>query len=284
MKRERIQWTDSERAQVFRHARTFGPPEFGDSQEIWRKMQEILPTNRRRPFDPMTMALVNAERKKGRLPPEPAQVLRDLATPGPTPLSQVMPSVSAPFQDPEPVKETVTAPPPMPAPPVSEFVLPLVEPAEEVTIASLLVDTVLQALYDPRLRMALRSLVAEVLTPESELEQQQAITWRAAKTPRERLPRVLIAGGGPQLLNLLRDIRTVDLRFWGQNNAEAIPRLQGLLKGADVVFVITNFISHKATQVIEPRAKAGTIKRIYWSKPFADLRKTLETFTMEDVK
>lgn len=249
----KIVWNEQERAEIFRHARTFGPPERGDSAEIWRKMQEVLPSGRRRPFDPMTMALVNAERKKGRLPPKAA----------------------APPEEAVPAPTLAT---PEPPPPVA------IEPPEEVSVATLIVDTILRTLYDPRLREALRSLVAEALLPESELEQSEAITWRAPTLGKERKPRVVIVGGQTQMREQLRNLPNVDLRFWGLVQGESPARLNAILQNANLAVVIVSNVRHYAMHSVKDREKLGRIKAIYWTRPLSELRASLETLTWEKVQ
>ena len=53
---------------------------------------------------------------------------------------------------------------------------------------------ILEVLYNPEIRSALRSLVAEALAPEKDLEQTQAITWREPKSQEPRNLRVVVAG------------------------------------------------------------------------------------------
>lgn len=236
------------------HARTFGPPERGDSEDIWRRAQEVLPSNRRRPFDPMTCSKMNSERRKGRV---------------------VEPPTSAPVE---------TAPLQSMSKDWKDIIPPSIEQAEETTVASLLVDTVLRALYDPRLRAALRNLVAETLTPESDLQQEQAITWRQPKTPKERLPRVVIAGGRTHMRESLQGLNNVDLRFWGTTQGESPARLHALLQGADTVFLMVNDVNHKAQQAVRDREKLGRIKAMYWTRPYSELRGVLQMLNIDNIQ
>lgn len=252
-KRIKVRWTEDERKAFFEAARTFGPPEIGDMEEVWRKAQEVagLPPNRRRPLDPATAALMNKERRKGRVVIEPAV--------------HVVPQVPESWQE-------VIAPTPEPVSPIL--------PQVEATVSSLIVDIALRALYDPRLRSALRSLVVEALLPESELEQQQAITWRTPKLPKERAVRVVIAGANAKQVAAIGPIDGLDLRYWGQATGESIHRLNALLESADIGVLVTKFVSHNAQEVMRAREKKG-MKVIYWNGSPDQLRTHLENLRKE---
>jgi len=261
----RIQWSEEERASFLAAASTFGYPERGDTESVWKEAQERagIAKSRRRPFDPAMGAIMNAERKKAALFAEPRTVAVPLTAPG-QPIAKA---------EPEPVV-------PAPEPVVPEIERSLTEQLGEAA-GELLVDALTRALYDTRVRSALRSLVAEVLAPEPELAKVEAVTWRSSGLQRERLPRVVVAGGRTSLRESLRDIRGVDLRMWGQVQGESPHRLWNLLREADACYVLVKDISHPVMHGIKAREKSTgspPLKVKYWTDSAAELAVAIQEF------
>ena len=257
-KKPRVHWTQKERDAFMAAAVTLGYPKIGDTNEVWDRAQVIagLPPARRRTIDPATAALMNAARKKGAVhtPPKPA---------------------AAAAIEPAPMVPPPVAPPEPDLPPTSE----------EHPVADMIVDTLLRVLYEPRLRAALRNLVAEVLAPETELARVEAVTWRESKLQKEHLPRVVVAGGRTFFRDSLRNIKGVDLRLWGQVQGESHHRLYGLVKDADHCFVITSDIPHAVMHGIKARAKRSgspPLNIVYWTKPLSELPAAVQALANKD--
>lgn len=247
-KPKRVHWTKEERNAVMAAAVTFGHPEVGDTAEVWQRAQERagLPPNRRRPMDPATAAEMNKLRRKQ---PVKTEILT-APPPPPKPVEPVAPEPTAP-EAPPPAEEGATH-----------------------SIASLITDVVLRVLYEPRIRVALRNIVAETLAPETELAQVEGVTWREPRLQRERLPRVVVAGGRTFLREPLRSVPGIDLRLWGQVQGESPHRLYSLLRDADHVFVVTSDIPHDVMYGVKSRAKrsgSSNLNVVYWTKPLSEL-------------
>jgi hypothetical protein len=77
----------------------------------------------------------------------------------------------------------------------------------------------------------------------------------AHHTPRPHLPSILVAGLKPdQYPPILAAFSSVaDISFW--NTDEAWVNLRDRTKSADVVFLVTKFLSHSHTQMVEAKAK-----------------------------
>lgn len=255
----KIRWDDKERAAFLEAARSFGAPERGDSKEVWQKAQEIaiLP-NRRRVFSNSEAVIMNAERKKGRSD-------KGLITTG------VAPDIPIPVTPPPaPVQEIKLEPVPEPTP--TEQVL-IEQIAGKVTglFSDFLSESILQLLYNPQVRLALRDIVKEMITPETDLQQEQAVTWREPKTPKERLPRIVIGGGPPGLRDLFKGFRAADIRFWGQSRGETPHRLIAVSANADLIYIMHG-TPHKVTFALDARKYKYTM----WRHSFSELKLELE--------
>jgi len=259
----RVTWTERERNAFIDAAVTFGYPQHGDSSRVWK--QAIQKSGvRDRPIDPAFMAKVNKKRMvEAMRPPE----VKGIPQQGPVTVPE--PSEPAPAPEAAPAASVAEQeqPPVMSLAPVAE------------ALGELLVESLTRALYDTRLRTAFRNIVAEVLSPESELARVEGVTWRSAKTPRERLPRIVVAGGRTSLRETLKDVKGVDLRLWGQVQGESPHRLWNLLKEADECFVLVKDISHPVMHSIKAREKrhgSPALKVNYWTGSAAELAATIQ--------
>lgn len=253
----RVRWTDEERARFYEAARSLGPPDGNDTQHIWTQAQQVagFTPSRMRPFTSTDAAKMNKERRKGR----PATAARDAA---------VEQAVQAAQNDGIPAARIVPQGPISVEPPPQPEVIPDLRALAAETIS----DVVLRVLYDPRIRAALRSIVAETLAPETELEATQALSWRKANTPRERRWRVVVVGGGGKAdVNTLLGIPGVDVRHFA-DDGESLHRLKAIIAGADEAVIATKSVSHKAQTMVQARAKSWR----YWNGAFNEMRADLE--------
>jgi len=255
----RVTWTERERNAFIDAAVTFGYPQHGDSSKVWK--QAIQKSGvRDRPIDPAFMAKVNKKRRVEALrPPE----VKGLPQQGPVTVVERKEEVA------EVPAPSLPAPPEEPTDPFR----PVVEQVSE-GLAAILVESLTRALYDTKLRAAFRNIVSEVLAPESELARVEGVTWRSTKTPRERLPRIVVAGGRTSLRETLSHVKNVDLRLWGQVQGESPHRLWNLLKEADECFVMVKDISHPVMHSIKAREKrhgSPALKVNYWTDSAAEL-------------
>lgn len=267
-----VVWDTSERAAFLEAAKSLGYPKRGDSENVWRKAQEIagFSPERIRKFEPATAALMNSERKqankqvnnKSAQKPSVAIITHPVPTaPG---VLTVVPPPKLEQAEPAPAPAPVPTPEPTPIETVW---------AEQIAgkVANVLSDSILQLLYNPQIRLALRDIVKEMITPETELQQEQAVTWREPKTPKERLPRIVIGGGPPGLRDLFKGFRTADLRFWGQGRGESIHRLNAVAANADLIYMMHG-TPHKVTFALDARKYKYTM----WRHSFSELKLELE--------
>jgi hypothetical protein len=224
---KRIHWTQKEFDLFFTHARSFGPPQWGDSAEVYAKTMALMPVNRRRSeVNPHLMARMNEAR---RALAQPIPVVAETSDP---PKVEVQPKVEEPELT-----------PPGETPEVSG------EISGAQFMADLLSDVVLRVFTNPEVHKALRELVRVPTLSNERLEPEQAIIFREPSSPRERKPRIVVAGGHPssvreQLLNL----SVADVRYW--KIEESIHRLTSMAKQADLTVVVTNRMSHKAEMAL----------------------------------
>lgn len=236
-----IYWKPHEYALVVQRARELGPPERGDSPEVWRRMQEGLPPERHRAFDPATMSKINAERRKGRL-----------SIPKPPPLTAVV----APAAVVEPLPTAKEEP-------------------EQGGVEQLIVQCLLKVLYDPDLRAAARDLVAEVLAPENEEELRSAVTFRKPIPGRAKLLRIAIVGAGGSMHAQLQNIENASVRFW-MGLGESRHKLKAMLQHADLAVVFVKLCEHSAMQMVKDWERHRRRKVIYWHQGANELRTVLE--------
>lgn len=250
---QRIEWSKDEWSRFLMAARFFGPPRRGDTPQIYEAAQRRAQV-RMRPFDSATAAKMN----KARSTPLSDGSLAKAPDPVPIPPPVVE------------VREEATAPAAVEASPAELE-------AEAPTlpgIADLVSDAILRVLYNPAIRVALRELVAEALAPESELEQKQAITWRAPKVG-ERQLRVVLAGGNFAAYGI-KNVTGLDLRLWGQQREDSTHRLRAILQNCDMAIAVTSGIRHAAMWMIKEREKQGRLQAIYWTRPLSELKPELE--------
>lgn len=247
----RVVWSENEREMVYNAARDLGPPERGDTQEVWQKAQLCLDKSRRRPFDPSAAALMNKERKKGRVNKH-----------------TVMPAVEVPPK-PEP------APEPDAVAPIPEVALPEAPPEPLPGFDQTVVDFLLRVLYNPDLREALRSVVRDTLAPESEEVQRTSLTWRQPLPGRVAPLRIVIVGGGGNMHSELKAPQGVELRYY-MGLGEHTYRLRAMLKYADVAIVITRLINHGAMQMVKHWEANGKKKALYWTRSTSELKPVIE--------
>lgn len=255
--RTRIHWTEEETKAFMQEAKKYGAPEQGDTEEVFRKAMEAIPAERRRPFNSELGGRMNRERRKGGV------YNGFMSTPSPEPAQVTVPPTQT-------VEEPIVEPP-APLPSSSNILGSL---ASQLSAA--LADVVLSVLHEPRIRHSVREFIREMTTPENELTQINAMTWREPKVPKDRPPRIVIAGGTKGIQQTLEGIKNVDLRFWGWMRHENIHRLKGLLTNADSAVVITTNISHSATDAISDWRKRENKHVIYWQHSYPDLKIEIE--------
>lgn len=285
-KQHRIFWDDKEWHDMIVEAKAIiskDPDLHHDS--VFRMAQQVLSPNRRRPVHSSAVAKFWKRVKssklrapEGHLPPAER----------PTEVVSTVPQQTAQHKQ-EAIASMEATQAPMVTPGNGEttpFVMPTRTlelapedvPSVSTALAAVVSDTILQVLYNPQIRIALRTLVGEALAPESELEQIQATTWREPKLGRERPMRVVIAGGGGVLhAEMQRPIAGVDVRLWGLHADESMHRLRAILQSADVAVAVVKYVRHGAMWAIKEREKQGKLKAIYWGgSSAAELRQLVE--------
>lgn len=246
MARPRITWNKEEWDLVTARARELGVPIFGDSESVWKLMQNVLPQDRHRPFDPQAMSRINKERAKGppRKQAEALAVAPPIAAPA-LPLDEIAAARSA--EDSE--------------------ALPVVKRAAEIG-AGLIRDMLLEVLYDPKIRAAARDLIKEVLAPEVAEKVEMGVLWRERLPGQEKKKRVVIAAGGGFMANkeVLEPLkRFYDLRYY-DSRYEPSSRLKAVLEGADVAVIAVSSVSHNAFHIVRAWEKGGGGMLVKWNR------------------
>lgn len=241
--RPRVIWTAHEVDSVFKAAAELGTPEPGDSPTVFKLMQEHLPPDRRRQFDPALMARINAYRRNH------------------TKLVPAKPVVE-PKPAPKPVPSADVAE--LPAPPLPTDTLSVLTDGIAAKASSVLVEAVLGVLYAPDIRAAVRDLIKEVLAPEVQAKVEQGVLWKDKLPGQESRKRVVIASGGKAALAFehLKPLqRFYDIRTW--NSSEANPaRLRAILASADAAVVHASSISHSGSNTVRDWGRANKDRKV----------------------
>jgi hypothetical protein len=273
--RPRVIWTVTEQESVFKAAAELGPPEPGDSPTVFKLMQEHLPPERRRQFDPALMARINAHRRGHGLPQPKAKA---------KPTRDELAELAALTKDWDDV--------PVPAADVAELPQPTltaVPMLSELTdkASSVLTEVVLGVLYAPDIRAAVRDLIKEVLAPEVQAKVEQGVLWRDKLPGQESRKRVVIASGGKAALAFehLKPLqRFYDIRTW--NSSEANPaRLRAILASADAAVVHASSISHSGSNTVRDWARTNKDRKmISFNRNIAQLAEELPGLLGDSLK
>lgn len=271
----KIYWTRQEYERFFKLARSFGAPVKGDSLDVYKKCMAQMPEARRRHgYNPHLIARMNEareglapegpdrrhsapERRPGpatitQFPKAPIDVLRALPAVEPEP-APAAPEPPAP-QQPEP-----TPPPQAAQEATSSAPHPFLDAIAEHG-ASVITDILLRVLTNPEVTNALREVLAVSTMPDTQLEQQQSIVFRAPKEGSQWVPRIVVAGGHSHVDEELRNISVADIRRWRVD--ENLHRLTAMVKQADLTIIVTNRMPHKAEYAIKS-ASANFIRHAH---------------------